>query len=197
VGPAAVQQFVLEVAPAITSPANTTTLAGVPFSFTVTTAGSPVESITEQGALPKGLHFADNGDGTATISGTPGAKSGGSYTLTITARFGSGAGAQSVAQQLTLVVDRPLSITSPSWVKTPVGHRFNFEVTTIGFPGASSITESGVLPTGMTFNYSGGSTATISGKADRGTQAVYSVTIQATNSSGGVATQTLVLVVKS
>jgi hypothetical protein len=62
---------------AVTSPAATITsgnsanvVAGTAFSFTVDTTGVPVPAITEKGKLPKGLTFTDNGDGTATISGT-------------------------------------------------------------------------------------------------------------------------------
>ena len=40
-------------------------------SYTVTTTGYPAPTITETGALPAGLTFTDNGNGTATISGTP------------------------------------------------------------------------------------------------------------------------------
>ena len=39
-------------------------------TYTVTTTGYPAPTITETGALPAGLSFVDNGNGTATISGT-------------------------------------------------------------------------------------------------------------------------------
>jgi hypothetical protein len=45
-------------------------VSGTAFSFTVNTTGVPVPAITETGKLPKGLSFVNNGDGTATISGT-------------------------------------------------------------------------------------------------------------------------------
>jgi hypothetical protein len=195
--PDAVQYFVLTVAPTITSAPSATTLAGAPFSFTVTTAGLPVASITKSGSLPTGLHFTDDRNGTATISGTPGARSGGVYPLTITATFGTGSSAQTAVQQLTLTVDQPLAITSPAWVKAYVGETFGFTVKTVGFPGATDITEVGALPDGLTFTYDGGSTATISGEAVPGTEAVYSLDIEATNDAGGSAGQTLTLVVKS
>jgi hypothetical protein len=197
VQPDAVQDFVLTVAPTITSATSATTLAGSAFSFTITTAGSPVTSIKKSGPLPTGLHFTDNGNGTATISGTPTARSGGVYVLTITATFGSGKSAQTAVQQFTLTVDEPLAITSPSWVKAYVGEAFGFTVKTVGFPGATDITEVGALPVGLTFTYDGGSTATISGEAIPGTEAVYSLDIEVTNDAGGSAEQTLTLVVKS
>jgi hypothetical protein len=43
---------------------------GVPVSITIRTRGYPAPAITETGALPAGLQFTDNGNGTATVSGT-------------------------------------------------------------------------------------------------------------------------------
>jgi hypothetical protein len=45
----------------------------------------PQADITLAGSLPAGLTFEDNGDGTATISGTPAGGTAGVYTLTLTA----------------------------------------------------------------------------------------------------------------
>ncbi len=46
--------------------------------------------LTETGALPSGITFTDNGDGTATIAGTAASGTGGSYPLTITPPNGAG-----------------------------------------------------------------------------------------------------------
>ena len=55
------------------APATTTFTVGSPGTFTVTTAGGPVPAITSSGTLPPGVTFTDNGDGTATLAGTPAA----------------------------------------------------------------------------------------------------------------------------
>jgi hypothetical protein len=65
---------VINSPPSITSGNTTTfteTLAG---TFTVTTTpGYPVATtISEVGALPAGVTFTDNGNGTSTLAGTPG-----------------------------------------------------------------------------------------------------------------------------
>ena len=52
-----------------------TSIVGSPFSFTVTTTGAPAAALTETGALPSGITFTDNGNGTATIAGTAAAGS--------------------------------------------------------------------------------------------------------------------------
>ena len=54
----------------------------------MTTTGFPTSALTETGALPTGVTFVDNGDGTATLAGTPAAGTGGTYPLTITAANG-------------------------------------------------------------------------------------------------------------
>ena len=61
--------------PSITSADHTTFTVGSAGSFTVTTpAGYPTATtMTESGSLPSGVSFTDNGDGTATLAGTPAA----------------------------------------------------------------------------------------------------------------------------
>jgi hypothetical protein len=73
-----------------TSPASGTFTVGLPHSVKIVTAGYPTAALTEAGTLPQGLTFQDNGDGTATISGTPAAATTGQYKVTISADAGSG-----------------------------------------------------------------------------------------------------------
>ena len=74
--------------PVITSPSAAQFIVGTASSFTVTTSGFPQAAITQSGALPAGLTFTDNGDGTATITGSPAAGSNGSYALNLSAANG-------------------------------------------------------------------------------------------------------------
>ncbi len=134
--------------PAITSAGGATAHAGTPFSLTVTTTGSPTPTLSESGKLPAGLHFQDNLDGTATLSGTPsGATVGGVYSPTFTATFGSGGTQQTVSQTLTLFVFAAPTFTSPSSTSVKVARTFNFVATAPGYPPAA-ITETGSLPRG-------------------------------------------------
>jgi hypothetical protein len=66
---------------AITSLNHATFKTGTTSSFTTTTSASPVAALSLIGGLPTGLTFTDNGNGTATISGTPDALTAGTYTL--------------------------------------------------------------------------------------------------------------------
>jgi hypothetical protein len=98
-------------APAITSANNTTFTVGSSGTFTVTTTGYPTGAsmvIGETGSLPSGVTFTNNNNGTATLAGTPGAGTGGTYPITITAGNGVGANA---TQSFTLTINPPPSYT--------------------------------------------------------------------------------------
>jgi len=101
--------------PTITSANTTTFLVGSPGTFTVTTTGAPSPALTETGAtLPLNVTFTDNGNGTATLAGTPVAGTGGTYTLTFHASNGSG----TATQIFTLTVQSSADL---SVVKTKTG----------------------------------------------------------------------------
>lgn len=100
------------VAPAITSGAATTFQVGKADSFTVIATGVPKPSLSEVGALPGGVDFTAQGNGTARLSGTPAVGSGGIYPITIKASNGVSPDA---TQSFTLTVQAPptVSITTP------------------------------------------------------------------------------------
>ncbi len=58
---------------------------GVAYTATVNTRGYPEPTISRSGGLPDGMTFTDNGNGTATLAGTPAPGSAGSYGIEITA----------------------------------------------------------------------------------------------------------------
>ncbi len=107
-------------APTITSESSAAFVVGIPGSFTVTTAGSPVPSINENGALPSGVTLHDNGDGTAALGGTPTAS--GIFGITVTASNGVSPNA---TQSFTLNVNQTSAMTAArfleqsSWGPTP------------------------------------------------------------------------------
>ena len=45
-------------------------------------------ALSETGSLPSGVTFTDNGNGTATLAGTPAVGSGGTFSLSLTANNG-------------------------------------------------------------------------------------------------------------
>ncbi len=196
VGTAATQSFTLTIsdaplAPTFTSGSSTTFTAGSAGSFTITTTGNPIAALSKSGALPSGVTFTDNGDGTATLSGTPAPGAGGTYPLTLTATNGVGSPAH---QSFTLVVDEAPSVISSASTTFTTGVTGNFSVTTGGFP-APSLSETGALPSGVAFTDNGDGTATLAGKPDAGTGGSYSFSIDATNGVGGDAIQSFTLTI--
>ena len=86
----------------ITSPNRATATVGVPFSFAVTTSGTPTPRLTEVGALPVHVRFVHSGPGTSTMTGRPDVA--GVYHLQIKAAFGRGRNAYIVLQAFTLTI---------------------------------------------------------------------------------------------
>ena len=178
-------------APAITSANHATFTVGTPGSFSVTTTGFPAPALSKTGALPSGVTFTDNGDGTGTLSGTPAAGTGGTYNITFTAHNGA---APDVVQNFTLTVNQAPAITSANSTTFTEGHAGSFQVTTTGFP-VPSLSKSGALPSGVTFVDNGDGTGTLSGTPAAGSSGSYSLTFTAYNGVGSDSTQSFTLVV--
>ena len=191
--PNATQSFTLTVdaAPAITSANGTTFTVGSAGTFTVTSTGNPTAALTKTGSLPAGVGFTDNGNGTATLSGTPAAGTGGTYPITITANNGANPNA---TQSFVLTVDQAPAITSPSGTTFTEGISSNFKVTSTGYPVAS-VGETGSLPTGVTFVDNGDGTASLSGSPSE--SGSFPITITATNGVGSPSSQSFTLSVTS
>jgi hypothetical protein len=189
VSPNATQSFTLTVdqPPAISSAASTTFTVGRAGSFTVTSTGHPTAAFSETGGLPSGVTLIDNGNGTATLSGTPAAGSGGTYSLTITAANGV---APNATQSFALTVDQPPSISSAASTTFVAGLAGSFTATASGYP-APSFSETGILPSGVTMSSNG----TLSGTPGAGTGGIYSITITAANGVSPNGTQSFTLTV--
>jgi hypothetical protein len=196
VGTPANQSYTLTVnstqAPAITSANSTTFAVGVPGTFNVTTTGIPTPSLTKTGALPNGVTFNDNGNGTATLGGTPAAGTAGTYIVTIVAGNGVGSPA---SQSFTLKVNQAAAITSANSAVFTAGKPGTFTVTSTGVP-TPSLAETGALPSGVTFTDNGNGTATLSGTPASKSAPTYSITLTASNGVGAPANQSFTLRVK-
>ncbi len=105
VSPNATQSFTLTVnaAPQITSAGSVAFTPGTAGTFSVTATGYPTPALAEAGALPSGVTFVDNQNGTATLSGTPAGGTSGTYSLVLTASNGISPNA---TQSFTLTVNQ-------------------------------------------------------------------------------------------
>ncbi len=187
VAPNATQNFTFTVnqAPAITSANNDTFAVGAADSFTVTTTGFPAPTLSVTGALPSGVTF---NTGTGALSGTPAAGTGGTYPIMFTASNGV---APNATQNFTLTVNQAPAITSVNSTTFTVGAAGNFTVTATGFP-APTLSQSGALPTGLTFNVN---TGVLSGTPEANTGGSYPIMFMAANGVGSNATQNFTLTV--
>jgi hypothetical protein len=184
-------------APTITSAASTTFTVGVAGTFTVTTTGVPTPTITRGGvALPSGVTFTDNGDGTGTLAGTPASATNGSYAITFTAANGT---LPDVTQNFTLTVALGTvpTITSAASTTFTVGIAGTFAVTTTGLPTPTITRGGAALPSGVTFTDNGNGTGTLAGTPASGTNGSYAITFTATNANGSSTVQNFTLTVGS
>ena len=175
----------VDQAPAIISANSATFTVGTSGSFTVTDTGFPAPTLSESGTLPSGVTF---NAATGVLSGTPGANTGGTYPITFTASNGVGSNA---TQSFTLTVNQAPAITSANNTTFTVGTAGTFTVTDTGFP-APALSESGTLPSGVTFN---ATTGVLSGTPASNTGGTYSITFTALNGVTPNATQSFTLTV--
>ena len=171
--------------PAFTSGTAVTFTVGTAGSFAITATGTPAPIYSETGARPAGVSLNST---TGLLSGTPAVGSGGVYPLTLTASNGTSPDAN---QGFTLTVNESPSITSPSNATFMVGVLQTFGVTTLGFP-SPSVTESGALPNGLSYN---ATTHAISGTPAAGSAGKYTLRFTASNSLGSSPVQTFILTV--
>ncbi len=157
-------------------------------SFTIAASGvpAPVLTVTVSPQLPAGIYFTQNNNGTASLYtyGNVPTAGAGTYTFSITATNAVG----SASQQLTLTVGAAPTITSASQVSFAAGSSGTFAVTTGGSP-TPTLTESGTLPAGVSYN-----NGVLSANLAANTGGSYPITFTATNSLG-TATQHATLLV--
>jgi large repetitive protein len=125
-------------APNITSVNNTTFTAGTAGTFTVAATGFPAPTFSETGTLPSGVTLSAAG----VLSGTPGANTGGTYQITITASNGVSPGA---TQIFTLTVNNLVpTTTSISPTSKNVGDAaFTLTVNGTNFVASSAVNFNG------------------------------------------------------
>jgi Putative Ig domain len=188
-------------------------VVGQAYSYTFTIPGAPSEAPASVKAkkLPAGLSFTANDNGTGTISGTADPDTGGAYTLKIKEEFVNTS--QEIVHGKTKTVttkqkiedvvtfdnyEAPTFLSPATSESATVGKSFHVKFNTEKkeFPTPPTITESGTLPSGVTFTQKG-TGAELSGKPATGTEATYPITIEASNGYGTPATLSFTLTVAS
>jgi hypothetical protein len=157
VGSNATQSFTLTVdaAPEITSPNSTAFTENTAGEFVVIATGTPQPTISESGALPKGVTFKDG-----VLSGTPTEK--GSFPITLTAANGVGSNAE---QSFTLTV-LGLHITRTSLPEATPGVRYEVQLDALGGVKPYHWAKTGSLPKSLKLSTKGLLSGTVRMKAD-------------------------------
>jgi len=180
-------------APTFTSPARmdlTVTVPMVLFAITTKATTSPTPVLSISGALPAGITFHDNGDGTGQLSGTPTAAG----TKVVTVRASNGI-SPDATQALSVAVSAGVR---PAWIKPdwhdpdiPTFPRFaaaSFDFVASGFPSPvlrlDPQPDNGThaLPPGMTFTDHHDGTAVLAGTPTSAGRYYYN--LRATNPAG-------------
>ena len=163
-------------APLITSAAQTSVAAKAPLTFTITTANIP-NALIHARHLPAWLTLTDNGDGTATLTGTP--PRAGTTTLQLIAANAHGPKA---TQTLTITAFRAPKFISGARTLAAPGQPIFVSVATTGFP--SPTVSSADLPAWLTLTPDGNGFATLAGTPP--TVGTSTFTLTATNIGGSV-----------
>ena len=171
--------------PVFKSKGALTVHTGSPFAYDITTtSGWPVPAISTATTLPTGVTLTDNGNGTASLAGTPGPGTGGVYAVTISAITSAG---ERTNQSFELTVYQAAAITSAASDSITRGVPMApFSVSATGYP--APVLTAAHLPTGLE----------LSGDAIAGTTEVTAGTYHATitaKSKAGSTTQAFVLTV--
>jgi hypothetical protein len=122
------------------------------------------------------------------LSGTPAAGTGGTYTIQFTASNGLSPDA---GQSFTLMVREAPVINSANQVTFVAGTATSFTLTATGFP-AATLSKTGNLPNGLTFN---ASTGMLSGTPAPNATGIYHVQFKANNGVSPTAVQAFTLTV--
>jgi hypothetical protein len=183
-------------APVITAqPSNQTVTVGQTATFTAAASGSPPPMIQWQVSSDGGKTFSNISGATSTTltlnAAVAGSSNGNEYRAVFTNSLGS-----TNTSAATLTVQVPPNFITPNSAVFTVGQDGSFNVTASGYP-APTLTESGALPSGVTFttstDYSDG-VLTLSGTPAAGTQGTYHFSITAQNAAGSI-TQSFTLTV--
>ncbi len=203
VGVTATQSFTVVVAnvndaPTFTSTPVTTTTQDALYTYDIAAQDIDVgDTLTIQATLkPAWLTLTDNGDGTATLSGTPTNAQVGNHTVTLQVRDAAGAtGTQSFTITVANVNDAPTFTSTPVTAATQdVLYTYNVATQDIDVGDTRTITST-QKPAWLALTDNGNGTATLSGTPTNADIGSHTVTLQVRDAAGATATQSFTIVV--
>ena len=186
------------VAPTFTSPPIITATEDVPYSYTITTSDADGDVLNINGlTVPAWLTLTDNGDGTATLSGTPTNAEVGNHSVSLEASDGSLTSTQNFTLTVSNVNDDPV-FTSPASFTVPENTTTVGTVTSTDVDGGApqytlvgavddSLFSIDVNSGALSFN----AAPDFEAPTDIGGDNVYNLTVQVNDGSGGIVNQAI------
>jgi hypothetical protein len=179
-------------APTFTSTAPTTAVQATPYTYAVTTADADVGEARTITAVtkPAWLTLTDAGNGTATLSGTPGAADAGPNSVSLEVRD---AGNLLASQNFTIAVadanDAP-SFSSTAVISVTAGTSYSYTVATNDpDTGDTRTITATTLPSWLTLTDNGNGTATLAGTPQTANVGNHNVVLRVADAAGASATQ--------
>ncbi|QGG96236.1 beta strand repeat-containing protein [Actinomarinicola tropica] len=166
------------------------TVGGAPAAHTVQVGGYPVPTISATAPLPSGLTLTDNGDGTATLSGTPAPGTGGAYAVPL--RATNRAGDESTHLSLTVAEASVVPEAPTDGGDVDPDEPLDVTIGATGHP-TPTLTPAAPLPSGLTFVDNGDGTGTLAGTPARGAGGRHEIVIVVDNGVGTPQQQTIVV----
>lgn len=176
-------------APAFTSADSVTFQLGAAGGFTVLSSGNPTSALSESGALPAGMSFVDNHDGSAVLTGTPTA--GGTFNLTLSASNSAGNATQTFALTVNGAANQP-----------PTANAGTNQILEATSPAGALVTLSGSGSDpdndSLTFTWSEGAATLGAGAQISVTLPIgtHTITLTADDGRGGTGTSTVLITVQ-
>jgi len=145
--------------------------------------------------LPSWLTFTDNGDGTATLTGTPPNSAVGANPVTLQLDDGNGG---VVMQSFTVNVAN--TNDAPTFTSTPAttgmqDNPYSYTITLNDDDGDNPAITGTILPDWLTLVDNGDGTGTLTGTPDNGDVGVHAIVLAADDGNGGTAAQTFTVTV--
>ena len=189
------QDFTITVAaandpPTFTSTALTAASVGAAYTYNVTTSDPDVGdtlAITAATALPAWLALADDGDGTATLSGTPDAGDAGDHDVSLEVSDGT---ATAVQNFTITVAAAPPGNNAPTFTSTAVldaleGTTYTYDVTTSDADAGDTLEITApTLPAWLELNDNGDGTAVLTGTPAAANVGDHQVSLQVSDGTG-------------
>jgi hypothetical protein len=178
--------------PVITiQPSDVNVPVGGTATFTAAASGYPAPTVQWKVSADGGSTYTNvSGATSPTLSFTATAGDAGNlYEAVFTNSTGT-----ATTNPASLSEQQPPAFSSASSATFTAGTSGSFEVTTSGFPNAA-LSESGTLPSGVTFTDNGDGTGTLAGTPAAGTGGRYPITLTASNGVSPDATQSFTLTV--